>query len=246
MHVVGVDGCRAGWLGIKLTPQGQWQAEVCPSLADLWEKHHAATLILVDMPIGLQEAGPGARRCDAQARKILGPRKSSVFPAPCRAAVYQPDYDSAIKASLGRTGKSIFKATWQIVPKIREVDEWLGANTVARKSLRESHPEVCFWALNRGRPMAHNKKTAAGAAERRKVLEDILLPIFPRAEQIFAAGQCLKKQAAAPDDFLDALALAATAMLGLSRGLTSLPAEPETDAHGLPMEMVYVNWGGNM
>jgi predicted RNase H-like nuclease len=240
MFVMGVDGCRAGWLGIQLASKRQWEVGVFPSFADLWEKHRAATLILVDMPIGLQEAGPGARRCDAQARKILGPRKSSVFPAPCRAAVYQPDYDSAIKENLLRTGKSIFRALWQIAPKIREVDELLQANTAARKSLRESHPEVCFWALNRGRPMAHNKKTAAGAAERQKVLEEVLSPTMFQIEQLLAAGSSFKKREVAPDDFLDALALAATAWLGVARGLSTLPPDPERDERGLPMEMVYV------
>jgi len=37
-----------------------------------------------------------------------------------------------------------------------------------------------------------------------------------------------------------ALALAVTALLGHKQGLATLPETPETDALGLPMEMVYV------
>ena len=242
MYVVGVDGCRAGWLAIPSTQSGSWEAEVLPDFAALWKKHREADLILVDIPIGLKEGGPEARRCDAEARKILGPRKSSVFPVPCRSAVYQLNYDAAIKENLRRTGKSIFKAVWMIVPKIREVDELLSQDGSARNRMRESHPEVCFWALNGGRPMAFNKKTGAGQAERQAVLENILSPIFSDLAHLMSATWTFNRQEVAPDDVLDALALAATAFLGQNRGPATIPAEPDTDTRGLPMEMVYAEW----
>jgi predicted RNase H-like nuclease len=88
--------------------------------------------------------------------------------------------------------------------------------------------------------MAHNKKTAAGAAERQKVLEEVLSPTMFQIEQLLAAGSSFKKREVAPDDFLDALAVAATAWLGVARGLSTLPPDPERDERGLPMEMVYV------
>jgi predicted RNase H-like nuclease len=39
-----VDGCRAGWLAIKLTQSGSWEAKVFPDFAALWEKHRQADL----------------------------------------------------------------------------------------------------------------------------------------------------------------------------------------------------------
>jgi predicted RNase H-like nuclease len=36
----------------------------------------------IDIPIGLTASGP--RSCDLEARRLLGPRRSSVFPAPAR------------------------------------------------------------------------------------------------------------------------------------------------------------------
>ncbi len=240
MFVVGVDGCRAGWLAIKLAPHGDWEASVFSTFAELWVTHHYASLILVDIPIGLRS---GARRCDLEARRILGPRKSSVFPVPCRDAVYQPDYDAAIKANLRYAGKSIFKAVWMIAKKIREVDEVLRGNAAARETVRESHPEVCFWALNGGRPMGHPKKTGAGLAERHLLLKDILAGLHPKFGELLDRGPALTGRKAAPDDFLDALDLAATAWLGTTWGLRTLPADPERDAYGLPMEIVYAKIG---
>lgn len=241
MLVVGVDGCRYGWVAVILNLDGGYEVELFRTFGELWQALSDAVQILVDIPIGLKEQGPEGRRCDTKARKILGPRKSSVFPVPCRSAVYQSDYDAAIKENLRHTGKSIFKAVWQIVPKIREVDELLGKAPSARHIIRESHPEVCFLAFNGGRPMAYNKKRAAGAAERQKVLEEILYPLFPQTEQLFAAGKSLKKQEVASDDFLDGLGLAVTARLGQNHRLATIPAAPDRDARGLPMEMVYID-----
>ncbi|MBW1992041.1 MAG: DUF429 domain-containing protein [Deltaproteobacteria bacterium] len=178
------------------------------AFSGLWDKNRRASLILVDIPIGLKERGAAARRCDREARRVLGPRKASVFPVPCRAAVYQPDYDAAIRENLRLTGKSIFKAVWRIVPRIREVDELLRREPSARRVVRESHPEVSFWALNRGRPLAHPKRTAAGAAERRQLLKAILAGLQPSWGKLLEGPLPFTPRQAAPDDFLDALALA--------------------------------------
>jgi len=51
-------------------------------------------------------------------------------------------------------------------PKIREVDDLLSGSSAARAKIREVHPEVCFAGLNRGQPIAHDKKTVEGATER--------------------------------------------------------------------------------
>ncbi len=246
MSVVGVDGCRAGWLAVRLSRGRDWEAKVFLTFSSVWERHQDASLILVDIPIGLKDRGPEERRCDQEARKILGPRKSSVFPVPCRSAVYQPNYDAAIKENVHLTGKSIFKAVWRIMPKIQEVDELLLNDESARKRVRESHPEVCFWAMNGGQPMAFNKKTEAGLAERQRVLKAILSPIHSDFARWLDAGHAFMRQGVAPDDFLDALVLAATSWLGLAQGLSTLPAEPDRDSHGLPMEMVYARWRAKM
>jgi len=234
MFVVGVDGCRAGWLAVKLSRRGTPESRIFPDIASLWSAYRRAALILVDIPIGLPEAA-NDRNCDRAARKVLGPRRASVFPVPCRNAVYAPNYDAAIRINEQLTGKRIFRATWNLIPRMRQVDELLRAEPQARKVFREAHPEVLFWGLNQGKPMTLAKKGAAGEAERLEVLERL----YPRARALFLEmRETLPKGRAIPDDLMDALAAAVTGMLG-GKELRTLPENPECDAHGLPMEMVY-------
>ena len=69
---VGVDGCRAGWIAIGLESEDNWQVNTFPDVSSLWEHHRQASLILIDIPIGLKAGGKTERRCDPQARKLLG------------------------------------------------------------------------------------------------------------------------------------------------------------------------------
>jgi predicted RNase H-like nuclease len=234
MFVVGVDGCRGGWLACSLGTNGTTECRIFEDMASLWAAHRQAALILVDIPIGLPEAA-NDRACDKEARKVLGPRRASVFPVPCRAAVYAPDYDSAINMNERITGKRIFRATWNLIPRMRQVDEILQADSQARGIIREAHPEVLFWGLNQRRPLAFYKKDAEGELERLEVLQRV----YCRAKAIFyELKENLPRNSAAPDDLLDALAAAVTGRLG-GANLKTLPDKPECDAHGLPMEMVY-------
>jgi predicted RNase H-like nuclease len=234
MFVVGVDGCRGGWLAVRLSRDGNSDCHIFPDMASLWAAHRQAALILVDIPIGLPEYA-NDRVCDKAARKVLGLRRASVFPVPCRAAVYAPDYDAAITINETITGKRIFRATWNLMPRMRQVDEILQADSRARGVIREGHPEVLFWGLNKSRPLAFYKKEAAGEAERLEVLQRV----YGQAKALFSKlKKDLPGKDAAPDDLLDALAAAVTGLLGGTR-LQTLPPSPERDSMGLPMEMVY-------
>jgi predicted RNase H-like nuclease len=234
MFVVGVDGCRAGWLAVKLSRARASETHIFSDTVALWSACRLAALILVDIPIGLPEVA-NDRACDRAARRILGPRRASVFPVPCRRAVYAPDYDAAINVNEQVTGKRIFRATWNLIPRMRQVDEILRAELQARQVIREAHPEVLFWGLNQGKPMAFSKKDAAGEAERLEVLARV----YPEAKALFQEmRKTLPKGSAAPDDLLDALAAAVTGLISGGK-LKTLPETPGRDAHGLPMEMVY-------
>jgi predicted RNase H-like nuclease len=232
--VVGVDGCRGGWLAVSLTTNGTSDCHIFENMASLWAAHRQAALILVDIPIGLPEAA-NDRTCDKEARKVLGPRRASVFPVPCRAAVYAPDYDAAINLNERITGKRIFRATWNLIPRMRQVDEILQADSRARGVIREAHPEVLFWGLNQRRPMAFYKKKVAGEAERLEVLEKVYRGIKAIYQEL---KENLPRNSAAADDLLDALAAVVTGLIGGTR-LQTLPLSPERDSMGLPMEMVY-------
>ncbi|MDA8145140.1 MAG: DUF429 domain-containing protein, partial [Thermaerobacter sp.] len=75
----GADGCKkGGWLLVFLEEGGAFRLRgIVPDFASLGAKTRDARLTLVDVPVGLPE-GPEGRECDRAARRLLGPRRSSV------------------------------------------------------------------------------------------------------------------------------------------------------------------------
>ncbi len=235
MKVVGVDGCKPGWLAIWLERGREHGIELHPSIPSLWQSCSDAAVIFIDIPIGLPNRDIPVRACDQEARALLGPGKaSSVFPAPSRQALPAATHEQACHLNRAEVGRGVSLQCFHIRQRIREVDELLRTEPAARQRLREVHPEVCFLALNGGRPMQHRKKTPRGYAARLCLLKRLL----PQTEGIVdgALDQWFRKEVA-KDDILDALVAAVTALE--PEKLASLPAQPSRDAFGLPMEIVY-------
>ncbi len=247
MPVVGVDGCRDGWFAIRVGDNvtDLPVAGVFPTVRSLLDTWDDASLVLIDIPIGLPDTRRPSRKVDVEARRLLGSgRASSVFPAPGRAAVNEfrshgPDsYNACAEANRQELGKSLSKQAFGILPKIAEVDQLLLSDEAARSRIREVHPEVCFWGLNGRRSMTHRKKDAEGIDERLEVLNRVL----PWADSTFR--DALKehpRRVVQRDDILDALAAVTTAVPThpLLSEPQSILTEPEVDARGLPMEMLY-------
>ena len=79
--VVGVDGCKAGWVAVRLFGHDEHEVKVFPGIGELLSYNDAVNLILVDIPIGLPEdAKP--RECDPEARAFIGHLYRSVFRTP--------------------------------------------------------------------------------------------------------------------------------------------------------------------
>jgi predicted RNase H-like nuclease len=231
---VGADGCNCGWFAIILNQDWQWETEVFPSISALWERYREASLILLDVPIGLKEKGAEERRCDREARKILGPdRGRAVFRVPCRQAIYAATDAEAKSINKRLTGKSLPVQTLSIIPKILEVDKFLLSDATAKISIKEVHPELCFWSLA-GRPMQYKKDTKEGYDERLQVLR-----FYPKVNAIISnAREKYRRKEVKEDDILDALVAVITALAGLN-ALISVPDPPEPDECGLPMQMLY-------
>ena len=245
MAVVGVDGCKTGWFAIRISHfvPGKWDACVFPSAAALFDEWGDASLILIDVPIGLPDSERPNRSADKLARRMLRQRGSSVFPAPGRAAIeafrqggYQ-NYQAGSDANRQELGKGLSKQAWGIVSKVGEVDELLRSTNAARMKIREVHPEVCFWGFNGGNAMLYPKKKEEGIHERLEVLGSI----EPMVESIWRDTLAQRQRGVGQDDILDALAAALTAIpehSGLS-DIQTVPSDAEHDAFGLPMEMLY-------
>ncbi|UCE28009.1 MAG: DUF429 domain-containing protein [Candidatus Coatesbacteria bacterium] len=234
VKAVGVDGCRAGWFAVVLSAERS-ETAVYSTIKELWAENNDADLILVDIPIGLRTEGPDERLCDVEARKLLGwPRRCSVFPAPCHAAVYEDIYEDASRVNKKLTGRKLSLQSYHISRKIREVDKLLAEDPAARRVIRETHPEVCFWAFAGG-PMKYPKRKTIGFRERMATLRSF----FSKAVEIVEeALRSYRRRDVGRDDILDAL-VAAVAVVRGAEGLASIPDEPEFDSAGLPMEIVY-------
>lgn len=232
---IGIDGCRAGWFCVRLTARGVAACVLAPDAHAVGELAVGADCALIDIPIGLVAAGTDGRACDREARRRLGARASSVFSPPARATLAATDYAQALLLNRQATGRGLSLQAWNIVPKIRAIDALLDARPALRGVLRECHPELCFHALQGGRPLVHNKKQAAGREERLALLERYL----PAARACYAqACAAFPRGQVARDDVIDALVCAVTARSGFGNYRT-LPALPPTDARGLVMEIVY-------
>ena len=125
--VVGVDGCKAGWFAVRLSGQSEYAVAKFSSFGELVDSYDDGDLVLVDIPIGLPEDS-SPRKCDLQARDVLGVRASSVFRAPTRQAAEQAradreDYRGFCRVQCLYTGKKLSKQSFAIAPKIAEVDE---------------------------------------------------------------------------------------------------------------------------
>lgn len=222
--VLGLDGCRGGWVGIVLADEGAVHGVFGGSLADVVAA--AATLagppvaIAVDMPLHLSTSG--WRPCDQAVRAHLGARRASVFPVPPAAALAAPDYPAACDVCRRLTGKAFSKQLWMLRPKIVELEAWWTA-AGGPATVCEAHPETSF-SLLAGGAIDAPKRTWLGLAARRAALAGagIVLP-----DDLGVAGV-----RAGADDVLDAAAVAWTARrvaAGTARTFPDPPVVVEGD-----------------
>ncbi|MFK7884621.1 MAG: DUF429 domain-containing protein [Phycisphaerales bacterium] len=232
-RVLGVDGCKGGWLVCALSEDGRVGFLVLPDLASVFRAKPGVSLILADVPIGLP--GSGVRACDMRAKGLLGRYNSRVFLMPARAVFEATDYPAANTVSRSVSGKGLSKQAWHIMPKIKEVDGVLQGDAAMRSVVRECHPEICFWGLC-GAVIAENKKTDEGAAARLGVLGGFVDDV-----EGVVAGALARwpRKVLARDDVIDALVCAVTAAGVWDGSLRTIPEKPERDGFGLAMEMVY-------
>lgn len=242
---VGLDWTENGWLGVGLNDDGGYDVDLYPAIASAWAAHPDCRRMLVDVPIGLVDAE--RRQCEIVAARYLSPqRHQSVFWTPVREAVFARTLEEAKRINQRAIGRSVQNQAWHLAPRIREVDDFIGLHPdAAPGTIRESHPELVFWAFNDAKPLFESKHAEEGIERRLALLaeqHELAEAIFTDAVETFidppVHARRLGREGRA--DIVDALALAIAAALS-TRRLSRIPADPQRDVrddYSLPVEMV--------
>jgi predicted RNase H-like nuclease len=224
--VMGVDGCRAGWVGALLsgtTYDVLVAAGIASLVAEARDRRPGLAVVAIDIPIGLPDDRP--RHADSLARaRLPRGRKSSVFPTPSRAAAASwprhtthPAVSRANREALG-TGLSI--QAFNLVPKILDVDRYVRSDPPM--TVLEVHPEVSLAAIDPA-CVVPSKAGPVGRSARRRALGSLGLEI-----PTYTGGQGF-----GPDDLIDACAVAWTAARYVEGAAVSLPDPPEMFSDGI-------------
>jgi len=222
--VWGVDGCAAGWIAVRIDGATARDFLIVNRLASL--NIGDAAMLYIDIPIGLPETG--YRGCDVAARALLKGAQSRVFLGLRRPLLrYLNDYPAA-NAWAKSDGKGLAKQSFNILPKIAEVDALITPDR--QRSFRESHPELVFARLNGGTALVSKHQP-----EGLKVRRDILAHYgFDMIDQWLGT---LRGSGAKADDLLDACVLAFAARETAQGSAQRVPYPETRDAKGLSMEI---------
>ncbi len=193
--VLGIDGTKSGWVALRLNMETHHvEGFTYKTLASAVRDHKDASVIAVDMPIGLPSFANWPRRADIAARANVGPRRSSVFVVFPLETFHAESYAAAVDMCHAAARQGISRQAYALGPKILEVAEVVAEDD----RIHEVHPEVSF-ATIRGAPLGYSKKTWAGFHERMRLLADQRLDV---PAELGSAGL------ASVDDVLDAAAAA--------------------------------------
>ena len=189
------------------------------SFVDVVDTRPAYSTIALNAPIGnLNQAIAGGRRCDREARALLGRRGASIKSAPIRKDDDRdidllPDHLDAVSRML--------------LPRYREVAAEMAP--YRQRTIFEAHSDLSFYQLNGDVPLRWSKNSEKGRLERRALLEERV----PGVNRILDADV----PGASISHLLDAAAFLWTARRIFSHAGLRLPEDPEWDEQGLRMEI---------
>lgn len=229
-YLAGVEPCPGGWLvaagrlqGTTLTAEDPL---VLPTFTEVLDHRPAFEIVALHAPVGLlDEPTTGGRRCEREARRLLGwPRLASVMPSPCRPALGASTYREAATLNGGMS-----QVTWEMLGRCAQVDAEM--QPYRQRSIFEVHPELSMLELNGGVAVASSRRTEEGRRERIALLEAKL----PDVRRIVDA----RLRDTRIEHRIDAAADLWTARRIAARSTKRLPEDPEWDSEGLRMEIVY-------
>ena len=218
MRALGIDAAGDhGWLGVVVDRRGFRGARL-GTVEWIVQWAEPVGAIGIDIPIG--HVPGGRREADVQARRFVGPRAASVFPAPPAEALAAASYHEANARLAARGRPRMSRQAWNLVPKMREA----AAVADADPRVHEVHPEVSFRELAGGH-LAWSKKSWNGLLLRRRLLADARIRLPDHIGEV--AG-------AVADDVVDAAVVAWSARR-IAEGTSATLPDPPEQGDGRPV-----------
>ena len=227
--IAGIDGSKGGWVCVSGYENNykELKFEKLKKFSDIKSKNFS--LVLVDIPVGLDiDLKKGGRIVDNLARKELLTNKSSIFNAPSRLVLDAKNYEEANKINKSK-GMGLSKQSWNLVKKIKEVDEYIRNSNVT--IIFESHPEIIFQIMKRDK-ITTKKKNDEGIIERRNLLEKNGFNKVFLEKNLSARDSFYKK-----DDFIDACSLFWSANRAIASTEVKIPDDIVLDSEGIIMQI---------
>lgn len=221
--VAGVTPAAGQWLvasakvaGATFSPE---EPRLRETFLDVLNETPQMDCILLNAPVGHPNAElRGYRRCDLEAREILGPRGNTILPVASRSVMEATD----------RFVEGLDAITSAMLPRYRQVTEEM--SPFRQRTIYEGRPELSFMILNSGSPMHYAKSTEAGVEEREWLLRDRVNGI----ERILDNPGVRVKRS----QLLDVCVLMWSARRAFTRAARRFPADGEWDREGVRMEFV--------
>tara|TARA_B110000014_G_scaffold254042_1_gene234158 strand:+ start:175 stop:864 length:690 start_codon:yes stop_codon:yes gene_type:complete len=198
--VIGIDGCKAGWIIAKTLENESISFQIIKNLNDVYLEGINVSHIGIDIPLQLSHTGK--RFAEIEARSLLKNRACTIFTPPTLNALRAKNYMDACEVNFNECGKRISKQSWNLFPKIKEAQEFLENKSINKLRVFEVHPELSFMAMNDMSLVQASKKTDIGREIRIKLIQKF----FPKFSFESVRNE-YKKNQALDDDILDSVSV---------------------------------------
>ena len=227
---LGVDSCKDGWV-VGYIEDKNFIVEKYNTIQEVVTRYHNFEELFIDMAVGLPESSRDIRP-DSFARRLIQGRATAIFAVPCRQAVYMDTEEEMIEENIACLGKGLGRQITAIIPKMREIDEFIQSYPEFKSLLKESSPEVCYARLL-GETVMTSKTKLEGLVERVEILKPYIDGFS--IELVKTAAEKLQCH---PANIIDAACLAVTANMAALGEVEVIPERPMKDKRGIPMRMM--------
>ena len=218
--VIGIDGCRAGWITTQVLDNQLISFKIIENLDDDYLKQSNLSHIGIDIPLRLSHTGK--RLAEIEARGLLKKRACTIFSPPTLNALRTKNYIDACEVNFKECGKRISKQSWNLFPKIKEAHNFLKNNLISKVGVFEVHPELSFMAMNDMNIIEASKKTDIG----KEIRIELIQKFFPTFSFELVRNK-YKKNQVLDDDILDSISVLWSTQRIVDNIAQFVPKDPE-------------------